>query len=340
MWLFSQKYDVILVESDSRRCSPKRRSEITVIPRITSNKHFLSSTFVSSCTRSLIMTSITIHLTVTGAEGAPRLPLTVEPTITSTQLRNCVADATTIPLDSLKLIFRGRLIANNDNQQAVAEFKIEDGSVLHCMGKPASAAASTSTSTNSSSVSASSRSASAAALPANRLAFGAPPTAPSPELPTDPLQAALATLRASLSPADYLTAVQTVEKIVSNIITQPMEEKYRSLKKSNAAFQRKLGGKNGGDALMKAAGFIVESRDDGVEYYALQASADAWPELIATHSTLQSIVRQAQVATMTPVHPFMPPIGGGINSMSPNMNQAAADLLSNPAQMQAMMQVR
>lgn len=288
-----------------------------------------------------LMSAFTIHLTVTGAEGAPRVPLTIEPTITSTELRERAAEATNIPLDSLKLIFRGRLIGSNETLQAVTEFKLEDGSVLHCMGKPASVA-STLPSVSSSSATENSSSAAApvAALPTNVLPFTAPPSIPVsvPVSTADPLSAALATLRAGLSPAEYLTAVQTIEKIVSNIVTQPMEEKYRSLKKSNAAFQRKLGGKNGGDAVMRAAGFTVETREEGIEYYALQASADAWPKLLATQSTLQTVVRQAQAAIVTPVAPFIPPIGGG-HSLSPNMNQAAADFLSNPAQVQAMLQV-
>lgn len=55
-----------------------------------------------------------------------------------------------------------------------------------------------------------------------------------------------------------------------------MEEKYRKVKKNNAAFQRRLGGLSGGDAAMKAAGFVVENdaTDSGEEVYMMHASAE------------------------------------------------------------------
>jgi hypothetical protein len=287
------------------------------------------------------MPALTIHLTITGADGAPKVPLTIELSITSTQLRQQAAEVTKIPLETLKLIFRGRLIVNNDTQLAVSEFKLEDGSVLHCMGKPAPALSTAEAGVPSQAPSTTNETASAAAaLPTSRLPFNAFPSAPvsASEPTTDPLQAALATLRAGLSPADYLTAVQTLEKIVSNIVTQPMEEKYRSLKKSNAAFQRKLGGKRGGDELMKAAGFIVESRD-GIEYYALQASAEAWPKLVATHGTLHAVVRQAQATSAGQAPPLVPSNMEARPNMPSNLNQIPSDFMSNPAALQAMLQV-
>ena len=287
------------------------------------------------------MASFTIHLTITGTDGAPKVPLTIEPSITTTQLRQRAAETTQIPVVALKLIFRGRLIVNNDTQMAVTEFKLEEGSVLHCMGKPASAS-STAASGISSQASSNTVAPPAAALPASRLPFNASPSAPAyaPGPTADPLQAALVVLRAGLSPAEYLTAVQTIEKIVSNIVTQPMEEKYRSLKKSNAAFQRKLGGKSGGDELMRAAGFVVEMRD-GTEYYALQASADAWPKLVATHGTLQATVRQALASAAAPVAPIIPSTMGGSSQGTPpfDFNQLPPDFMSNPAEMPAMLQV-
>ncbi|GAX09755.1 hypothetical protein FisN_11Lh277 [Fistulifera solaris] len=285
------------------------------------------------------MSALTIQLTITGTDGAPKVPLTIEPSITSTQLRQQVAEATKIPLETLKLIFRGRIIANNDTQLAVSEFKLEDGSVLHCMGKPAPAASTAEGAASSQTATTSNVASAAAALPASRLSFNAFPSASVsvPDSTADPLQAALATLRAGLSPADYLTAVQTLEKIVSNIVTQPMEEKYRSLKKSNVAFQRKLGGKRGGDELMKAAGFIVEFRD-GMEYYALQASAEAWPKLVATHGTLQAVVRQAQALSAAPTPSPVPPTMGSSPNLPFNFDQIPSDFMSNPAALQAMLQ--
>ena len=46
-----------------------------------------------------------------------------------------------------------------------------------------------------------------------------------------------------------------------------MEEKYRTIKKSNPAFTKRLGGLPGGNDLMLASGFTIETRDaDSIEY--------------------------------------------------------------------------
>ena len=55
--------------------------------------------------------------------------------ITPTQLRSKISDVTKIPLGSLRLIFRGRMIKDDDNvPSVVTEYKLENDSVLHCMG--------------------------------------------------------------------------------------------------------------------------------------------------------------------------------------------------------------
>ncbi|EJK56320.1 hypothetical protein THAOC_23825, partial [Thalassiosira oceanica] len=59
-----------------------------------------------------------------------------------------------------------------------------------------------------------------------------------------------------------------------------MEEKYRSVKRSNAAFQRRLGGVPGGHEFMLAAGFALTTKD-GEEYYVLEASESKWTGLVA-----------------------------------------------------------
>lgn len=289
--------------------------------------------------------TLTIQLTVTGAQGQPRVPLTICNTITCTELRQQTSEKTKIPLSKLKLIFRGRLVADDDSKAAVKEYKLEEGSVLHCMGKPisdssasaAAPAAATNTATPPSVVPPAPAIASAA-RPSPAVA--APPVA-------DPLQAAFQMIRASSSPPDYLTAVTTLDKILGNIVNNPMEEKYRKVKKQNAAFQRRLGGRIGGDAAMKATGFVTQ-QDEGEEVYMMHASAEAWPKLMAAKATLEAAVRDAKSAANQPTAPppVVPPVGmpGAFSAAgtmgSPEMQRAAADLMSNPAQLQAMMQVR
>lgn len=63
-------------------------------------------------------------------------------------------------------------------------------------------------------------------------------------------------------------------------VEKPMEEKYRTIKKSNPAFSRRLGSLPGGSDLLLAAGFVVDA-NDGVEYYVLHPSEEAWPRLVA-----------------------------------------------------------
>jgi PUB domain/Ubiquitin family len=310
-------------------------------------------------------TSITLHLTVTAEQGAPRVPLQVQPSITATQLRLAVSTATKIPIASLKLIFRGRLIADDDGKKAVEEFRLEDGSVLHCMGKPVAA--------NNDDASAAAAAANASPVIAPSAAAAAAPTVPAAALnllPTHPqaqpapgaaaaaaagnsnnnmssLQAALQTLRSYNPPKVYQTAVQTLDKILVNITTHPLEEKYRKVKKQNAAFQKRLGGLQGGDDAMRAAGFVVElDREVGEQVYMMRPSPEAWPRLMATKTMVEAAVRDA----MTAVTPAATGVGGGLGmpagfgmggGMMPDamQQQAAANLMANPAALQQMLQV-
>jgi hypothetical protein len=133
-----------------------------------------------------------------------------------------------------------------------------------------------------------------------------------------------------------------------------MEEKYRSVKKQNAAFQRRLGGLTGGDAAMLAAGFVVEGQGAD-ESYVLHASADAWPKLVATKARVEAAVREANSSTAGSV----PPPAGGFGSMtgmgegmhgmgaggmsgmgSPEMQNAMSNMMSDPNALQSMLQVR
>ena len=74
------------------------------------------------------------------------------------------------------------------------------------------------------------------------------------------------------------------------LLSQPTEAKYRSIKKSNPAFLRRLGSLPGGPDLLFAAGFVVEIKDDNVdgrtEFFVLTPSADAWPRLVAARDEI------------------------------------------------------
>jgi len=289
--------------------------------------------------------TITVHLTVTAKPGAPRVPLSLKKSATCTELRNATSVTTQIPLDALKLIVRGRLIANDDTKIAVQEFKLEEGSVLHCMGKPSSTpAASTPPATAS------------AAAPVASAAGGATVTTTTPAAPpaTPPaasnnIQAALQRLRQSNSPSAFQTAVTTLQKMIANIVKNPMEEKYRRVKKQNAAFMKRLGNiPGGGDAIMTAVGFTVTTHE-GEPVYMLEASPQAWPQLLQAQAAVDQAVAQAQAAaTVVPPPPMvgMPSGMGASGGMGaglpvpndPAMQAMASNLLSNPAALQNMLQ--
>lgn len=290
--------------------------------------------------------TLTVNLTLTAVPSSPRVPVKLETTSTATDLRLKAAEATRIPLASLKIIYRGRMIKDDETLPVVDEYKLEDECVLHVMGKPTAAAASETPP------------ASTAAAAGSSVSFL--PTSGSPPIVStgiDPLQTALNTLRSSNSSSVYLTAVTTLEKVLSNVIGHPMEEKYRRVKKQNAAFQRRLGALTGGETAMLAAGFILEGEGDE-EYYVLQASPEAWPKLVETKTRVEAAVREAKAAasmgSIPPAAAMMqqPAFGGGESMIGmgagmgagglggPDMQNAMANLMQDPNALQSMLQVR
>jgi len=269
-----------------------------------------------------------LFCTITSLSGK-RVPLiladdeTTNNTMTPTQLRNKVSAVTKIPLKDLRLIFRGRMIKDDDTIESVLnEYKLENDSVLHCMGKPTiennnnhstSATETTSASAVSSSSGASVTSSTRTVVPplstsrttnassASAGTAGIPRTIPAMNL-NDPLNKSLLRLRQNNPPSVYATGVETLGKVLKNITDHPLEEKYRKVKKQNAAFRKRLGGLVGGHDCMLATGFIVEndSEGGGEEVYKLHATAEKWTYLTTTaqrivaDATQQAKLRQQQ----------------------------------------------
>jgi hypothetical protein len=310
---------------------------------------------------------LAVYCAVTSQNGA-RTPLSIDKDLTPTQLRKEVSDATKIPLDSLRLIFRGRMIQDNEESKVVDEYKLDKECVLHCMGSPVEASggeiASATPTTAAAAVPMSTTAGSSVSVPTTGTApsTAAPPLT-STATTTDPLKTALDTIRSNNPPAIYLTAVQTLEKALSNIMTHPLEEKYRKVKQQNPAFRKRLGGLVGGDAAMLAAGFITEM-SNGEQVYMMHASPQAWPKLVASKTTIELAIQQARaVGAVAPVQ--MPGMGGmggggmagmpagmggmgmpggaggaaGMN-MNPQMQNAMADMMANPEALSSMLQVR
>jgi hypothetical protein len=309
--------------------------------------------FASTMTDS---SSITVQLTLANVPHADRIPLAVSQSDTCAEFRTNVSKATKIPLEQLRLIVRGRLVGNEAEKKMIDEFKLEDDSVIHCMGKPM-----VSNPENASSNKASESVTSAAAAGA-AVAFSAPTaTAREPSSASrdgviasagsQTLRQALATLKASNSSETYLTAVTTLQKILSNIASNPMEDKYRKVKKSNAAFNKRLGALIGGSNCMYAVGFVSD-QVDGEDAYVMHPSPEAWPQLLAHQQELEQAVQSAKNNVATAVspngvlnHPGATTIPGvpsvaGMPQVTPEMQQAAMQMMQDPQQMQAMLQVR
>jgi PUB domain/Ubiquitin family len=300
---------------------------------------------------------ITVHLTVTALPTQQRIPLVLDATVdTVTTLREKVASATHIPLASLKLIFRGRLIAANAALNLVVpEYKLENGSVLHCMGKPTTTAPAT-TAASTTTVPALAPSFSLippgvsipAAAPFSSAAAAIVSAATTPAVPAaeaadvrDPVAVAIQSQAAlCANSADFITALTTVNKILLNIINHPLELKYRQLKQSNPALQRKLAALSDAPHLFRLLGFAVTTLpDQGPEvYYVLNASAEAWPQLVQNQGLVERLLQRMEQAN-APVLPWTAaPAAAGLPP-DPEMSQVMEMLMSNPQMMQSMMQV-
>ena len=305
-----------------------------------------------------------VFCTITAKSGQ-RVPLLLEDTdLTPTQLRQKVSEATKIPLKDLRLIFRGRMIKDDDSIPSVAvEYKLENESVLHCMGKPvednsgssasvAQASPDTTTVPTRTVVPPLSSTTAPAAAPA----AAARPSAASSN--PDPLASALLRLKTNNPLSVYVTAVGTLEKVLTNISNNPMEEKYRRVKKNNAAFGKRLGKLVGGHDCMLATGFLVEHQN-GEEVYQLHASSEKWNALLAAKNAVTAASSQAkqeqEQARQQPMPAFggaapsnpmagmggMPGMGGfpPPNMNDPNMQNMMSQMMSNPEALGQALQV-
>lgn len=281
--------------------------------------------------------SIAVVLTLSNVPNAARVPIQVTASDSPKSFREKASEATKIPLDSIRLIFRGRLVGNETDKKVVEEFKLEQDSVIHCMGKPVETLPVPSSSSSD------------ILAAGSKVTVTAPtPTAAPIATPTITLTTALANLRALNSSSSYLTAVTTLEKILSNIANHPLEEKYRKVKRGNAAFNKRLGGIPGGESAMLSVGFSIDTVD-GEAFYVMHPSPEAWPKLVQDRAELavasQSAANAASAAPPMPIPPLqgtgMPDMSGfgGMPSMTPQMQQAAAQMMRDPQQIQAMLQV-
>ncbi len=304
-----------------------------------------------------------INLSLSLTNPPRRVPVEVTKDASSADLFETASKATSIPASGMKLIFRGRIIANKQANAVIEEFNLEEGCVIHCMGKPVASlsnenatsipsqvtapTATGSTVIPSSPAAASAQSASVASNAASSAAATSSPMT---------LSAALLKMKNSHPPADYTTALTTMQKLLNNIVTKPQEEKYRKVKRANAAFQKRLGRLNGAHDALTVVGFIVNENDE----YTLVPSPEAWPKLLESKAAIDKAItedtntRMAAAATSNAGSNNMGfgsgnAFGGSMpNNMGmggmPNMNlppgmdpAMMSNLMSNPQMLQSML---
>mmetsp|Transcript_6084 Transcript_6084/g.13786 ORF Transcript_6084/g.13786 Transcript_6084/m.13786 type:complete len:454 (-) Transcript_6084:121-1482(-) len=252
---------------------------------------------------------LTIYLSLTSSPSTPRAALTLDHNgTTGAELRRNAAQVTTVPLEKLKLIFRGRVISDKDEGDVVKEYRLEEGSVVHVMGKPVAAAAGAAAGATAASAAPATAGASVTLPAVNNMSIASGAGSASP------LAAALTKLRSSNDGTTYRTALVTADKLMGNIVSHPMEVKYRNIKKANPAFARRLGALPGGSDLILASGFTVQTKE-AVEYYVLTPSADAWPKLVDAQKEVQRVLGENSASVN---------VGGfGANVNAANNNNAA-----------------
>ena len=234
---------------------------------------------------------------------------------------------TSIPRASQRLIYKGRML--KEDAQSLSAFGLQSGDTILYMASARAAPAPA----RPAQAAAPSAPAAAAGPPGPRVPPAAP-AAPAPAFPFPfPLGAgaggavpetAFTRALASLGPPSdgerRREAVRTLGKVISNIIAHPMDEKYRTLKKANAAFQRRLGGVPGASECLSALGF-----QDRGEQWVLVATASGWERLLSARSAVDRASGSGP-----PPSPLL--------QMLPEAQRARMEaLLADPQQLQQMM---
>lgn len=298
------------------------------------------------------MSSNILSISLSLTNPPRRIPIEIKSDANAKSLFEAASKATHIPTAGMKLIFRGRIIANKgdgDEMNVIEEFKLEDRSVIHCMGKPNPPSVDVDASVNVAATSATTNSGSTVIPPAASASASA--SAPSIAVSSNPLKSSLQQMKISHPGIDYKIGLTTLSKLLQNVIQNPMEQKYRKVKKTNAAFEKKLGRLNGANEAILAIGFQTVG-----EEYVLTPSPEAWPALLESKATLDQAVRDYEAQQSRPMPAAtgdmgfggMPNFGmgmgagagmpgmGGMN-MPPGMEQAMSSMLSDPQALQNML---
>ena len=181
-----------------------------------------------------------------------------------------VAGSTSNPLTSKnqKWIYKGKVLQDGD---VLSSSGFTDGDTIHVMqtAAPPSPPSATTTTTSSS----------------GSVAAPLPPQYPVPQF--DNAMRRLLSLHAS--PADVAPSLSTILKIISNIIKNPYEEKYRKIKTSNKLIQLKIVSVSGALEVLVATGFAPMG-----EEYVMTISPVAWEVLVSCQRKLDLFLKKLE----------------------------------------------
>jgi hypothetical protein len=142
----SEKYDnAIVIDRDIQKVAPDDKSNIpsgsiqtckteqSFQDQRESNINHTPNATSKNETQPPPTQSITIHLILTSSPTKPNIPLQISQSCTVSQLRQSASEASSVPLDDMRVIYRGKVLSDD---RSVAKHGLEDGSVLHLVGKP------------------------------------------------------------------------------------------------------------------------------------------------------------------------------------------------------------
>ena len=170
---------------------------------------------------------------------------------------------------------------------------------------------------------------------------------------------ALQQMKAQATASRRKTALKTLLKVIENVEKHPHSEKYRKIKQSNSVFQKKLLSVPAGRGCVLGIGFADFVDEQGVAYFLLLASKEAWEKVqmgkrvisFALYGKRASVPAASTPASAAPGGLFAG-LGGGTNGPFPSgmpflggggandqaMRNAMQAAMSNPAAREQMIQ--
>lgn len=218
------------------------------------------------------------------------------------EAKSLVENISGVPKAYQKWIYKGRVLTD---QTSLSESNIVDGNTVIVM-RTAPTSVPTSAQTTSS------PKASAPEINSNDLQTGSSNS-------TVQFDNAMFELLKSPDESAVEAAITLLLKIVSNIISHPLDDKYRRLNRSNVAFSKKIGSLNGGSASMLALGFQLIGED-----WILVPNSEAWNNIVSCHKKLEKFSQrisdlQTKSGCTVPAETTVPKISDVSDSkISPN----------------------